>query len=504
MLFDRRILTTKTLREDLQSVIWLVLAFQRLFCRFCADAAVWTWQGTAPGALQSGAFVQRDGPLNRRNFLTQSSGIAVALASGVAGSVDSLRPSSDQASGLDLIELPGGFRYRTFGWRGDPLEQGMSTPGRHDGMAVVSAQDNQLTLVRNHEMVGDSGAFGPAEMTYDPAAIGGTTTLTVDARSGELLNARASLAGTLTNCAGGATPWGTWLSCEEDCVDPGLIVQGRTIRLEKKHGFVFEVPATGGADPQPIKAMGQFAHEAVAVDPATSICYQTEDRYVAAGLYRYLPDEAKNLHAGGRLQMLRVTGRDQMITDVPRGALDVSWVDIENPERGHVNPLHQDRSGVVSQGLAAGGTAFSRLEGCWFDDGKVFFSSTNGGNLSLGQIFVLDVKQQTLALLYESSDAATMDKPDNLTVAPNGAVVICEDGTRKGQLLLGLTRAGKLKPIARNVVNLKGERNGFEGDYSDAEWCGACFSPDGQWLFANIQKPGLTVAITGPFEDYLS
>ncbi|MEM7708763.1 MAG: alkaline phosphatase PhoX [Pseudomonadota bacterium] len=442
--------------------------------------------------------------LNRRNFLIGTGGLAAAMTAGTGSAADNLRSGSDMATGLDLLKVPEGFRYHTLGWRNDLMADGRPTPGRHDGMAVISAGDDALVLVRNHEMVGDSGAIGPAEHSYDPAATGGTTTLRVKPTDATLLDDRVSLSGTLTNCCGGPTPWGTWLSCEEDCVDPGLIVQGNTVKLQQKHGFVFEVPAEGFSDAKPIKDMGQFCHEAVAVDPQSGACYLTEDRYIAAGFYRFLPNRPEDLHAGGRLQMMRVAGREQMIRGVPNREYDVVWVDIEDPQRGHVNPFHQDRSGVISQGLLSGGTAFSRLEGCWFDGGKIYFSSTNGGDSGLGQIFEHDIENQTVRMLYETADKSILEHPDNLTVSPNGAVVICEDGGRMGQMLLGLTRSGKLKPIARNQVNLKSERNGFEGNYMDSEWCGACFSPDGKWLFANIQKPGITVAITGPWSDYLS
>jgi secreted PhoX family phosphatase len=94
-----------------------------------------------------------------------------------------------------------------------------------------------------------------------------------------------------------------------------------------------------------------------------------------------------------------------------------------------------------------------------------------------------------------------LDYPDNLTVSPNGCVLICEDGGRDGQMLMGLSSGGELFPLVRNAVELNGEYKGLSGNYRGSEWCGACFSPDGQWLFANIQKPGITVAITGPWQQ---
>ncbi len=440
---------------------------------------------------------------SRRRFLAGCTGLSSAIAlPGLAnGPENRLTTQTDSDTGLPLLRLPPGFRYVTYGWMGDVMDDGIATPGLHDGMAVVHAKGSELTLVRNHELFGRGGSFGPEPITYDPSGPGGTTTLTFDAKRGQFLSARASLAGTLINCAGGPTPWGSWLSCEEVVADPGALVKWRQLGLTRRHGYVFEVPAKSPASAEPITAMGQFIHEAVAVDPADGIVYLTEDRYVAAGFYRYIPDHPEQLARGGRLQMMRVRGRDQMIRDVPRRKFDVEWVDIEKPEMGHVNDEHQDSSGVVSQGLAGGATAFSRLEGCWLEDGMVAFTSTNGGNAGRGQVFRMIPSEQTVEMIYEAPSAHLLDHPDNVTIAPGGIVVICEDGSRYGQMITALKPDGQLVGIAQNNVDLAGQHNGFAGDFRESEWCGACFSPDGEWLFANIQKPGITVAITGPWES---
>src|SRR3546814_2570640 len=119
--------------------------------------------------------------------------------------------------------------------------------------------------------------------------------------AGEVKSEHLSLAGTAINCAGGVTPWGSWLSCEEAFLDS-----------DKPHGYVFEVPASarGMVDPLPLKALGRFRHEAAAVDPRTGIVYLTEDR--DDGLfYRLLPERKGRLAAGGRFQVLAFSERER-------------------------------------------------------------------------------------------------------------------------------------------------------------------------------------------------
>lgn len=409
-----------------------------------------------------------------------------------------LRPVADATTGLPLLELPQGFRYLSFGWTGDPMSDGRRTPPRHDGMAAFPGRDGQVVLVRNHE-VSAAPAFGDAP--YDPRAGGGTTTLVFDPEAERMVTAMPSLSGTYFNCAGGPTPWGTWLSCEETVLGPWP-----DNPLTRQHGYIFEVPADGVSSATPIEAMGCFTHEAIAVDPETGIVYETQDRAVA-GLYRFVPATPGRLADGGRLQMLAVDGRPRL--DTSRGqrqgvAYGVHWVDIPEPNRPHTNAAALDAHGVVVQGLARGGAVFSRLEGAWFDAGRLYVTATDGGDARAGQVWELDPRAERLRLLFQSPGYAVLNMPDNICMSPRGGLVICENGelgTGLAARLHGLTRDGRLFAFARNSVRLAGQRNAFEGDFAECEFAGATYSPDGRWLFVNIQIPGITFAITGPWAE---
>ncbi|HVM08230.1 MAG TPA: alkaline phosphatase PhoX [Acidimicrobiales bacterium] len=395
---------------------------------------------------------------------------------GLAGGYGPLYPTKDLTTGQELLKLPRGFQYMSFGRSGELMTDGIATPGNHDGMAAFRMPDGKVHLVRNHER-GPGAAFAHG-MTYNDQAGGGTTTLVFDPDKGQLVESWASLAGTIRNCAGGPTPWGSWLTCEETIDAVGA----------KRHGYVFEVPADGVGSGQPIIGMGRYNHEAAAVDPATHIVYLTEDA-TPSGLYRYVPTKKDDLAAGGKLQMLKIGDGLSVSTYIDATGKSygkVSWVDIDDPDPS--NARATAAGSVVQQGILKGGAVFSRGEGAWYSNGKVHFVSTNGGPARQGQIFELDVVNDTLRVLYASPDAATLNAPDNICASPRGGLVICEDGSGT-EFLHGLGLDGKIFPFAENNLN-------------DSEWAGATFEPkNGNWLFANIQSPGITFAITGPWRQ---
>ncbi|MEZ5966333.1 MAG: DUF839 domain-containing protein [Planctomycetota bacterium] len=405
-----------------------------------------------------------------------------------------------------ILRLPRGFSYKVLSRTGDTMADGLLVPGAPDGMAAFAGENGRTVLVRNHELtVIVQGAFGSKNERLTPElrarlydaghgavpALGGTTTLVVDTKTLTVERQHLSLAGTVRNCAGGATPWGSWLSCEESDVRAGGT-------FERDHGFCFEVPAnaTGLVEPVPLVAMGRFYHEAAAVDPATGAVYLTEDR--ADGLlYRFLPNQAGVLSAGGRLQALVLRERKAANTSnhaeqgriAPGQRLPITWVDIENPE--------SPNDDLRKQGFGKGAARFARGEGMHAHDGCVWFTCTIGGPAKVGQIFCLrpdpdeDLGKadapsaSTLEIFYESPGKDLLENCDNLTLTPWGDLLVCEDGD-KPEFLVGITPEGQAYKFAENVA-------------SGEEMTGATFSPDASTLFVNIQQPGMTLAITGPW-----
>lgn len=412
------------------------------------------------------------------------------------GAYGQLRPAGEE------LALPAGFTYTALGREGSRMSDGRPTPRAHDGMAAFSLPNGNIRLVRNHEdrsAPGEVEQRGDPELAYDPSGGGGTTSLEVRLDgdgAAELVRDFVSLSGTIVNCAGGPTPWGAWLSCEET-------TEGPSHGWEREHGYVFEVDAHSEEQvrARPIRAMGRFVHEAVAVDPETGILYLTEDRD-RSGLYRFLPQRRGEPARGGELEMLAVRGEPRLATHsgIEIGTrFPVEWVEIAEPDPDEAG---ENDLAVFGQGRELGAAEFSRLEGCWYGDDGVYFHATEGGDAGKGQVWKHTPGPPEgdgggeLALVFESPGAELLDSPDNITVSPRGGIVICEDGDG-GNYLRGLTPDGRIFDLARNVLN-------------DREFAGATFDPGGRVLFVNIQgdlapdgpgNPGMTLAITGPWEE---
>lgn len=485
--------------------------------------------------------------LSRRDFVAGSASLVALIgalharrASGaprasrsVIGPYGPLRPVADLETGLPLILLPEGFEYRTYSWSGDPMSNGEPTPEAHDGMGVIATRkhdgEKEFVLVRNHERAIASPIAAPAR--YDVSApagpgfvpAGGTTTLRF--RGHRWIGAEPSLGGTIYNCSGGVTPWRTWLSCEETVID-------LTGKGGRRHGYVFEVREDAASTTaRPIVDMGRMLHEAVAIDPDSHVAYLTEDHPRHSGFYRFLPRDSRggagSFEQGGQLQAARVVGRRNAdlrapsLGDVHR----IEWIDIADPDAhpgaapAAVSATPASASGPFLQAWAKGGLWMSRGEGICRHDGKYYIVDTEAGTNAdgvpgrgEGAVWNYDPAQDTLRAIFVSASQAVGDNIDNITASPRGGLLLCEDGEpgagdyRTGTRLVGITADGNSYEFAKNNVSLTLEQVLGAGkriapdDYRAEEWAGACFDPAGEILFANIQRPGITFAIWGPWQ----
>ncbi len=418
-----------------------------------------------------------------------------------------LRPTPDQ-DGNGILALPKDFRYVTFSKTGEMFGNGLLVPRNHDGMACFEGRGNTVRLIRNHELRNAAGDFtlgvnGPVHLRYDAKGMGGCMTLDFDTKRKRLVHQFVSIGGTFVNCSGGWSRNNSgWITCEETTA-------GVTSGFEKPHGYNFFVPASADSTVAAValKAMGRFAHEASVADDR-GIVYQTEDSGNNSGLYRFIPNDPRNLLAGGSLQMLAVTGNPValMFTGQRVGVrLPVHWVPIPVPDPN----LEGGGMSCFAQGRAAGGAAFNRLEGIFraHDGESMYFISTSGGTAQRGQLwhYIPDEDGDRLVLVFESPLGSVLDSPDNLCITPNGGILFCEDdasgdrdthplapGITDVNRLIGLGIAGEPFEFAVNILN-------------DSEFAGACFSPDADVLFVNLfgdatPGSGMTCAIWGPWE----
>ncbi|WP_326542391.1 alkaline phosphatase PhoX [Pseudorhodoferax sp.] len=447
-------------------------------------------------------------PLARRTVLKGMTAVSLAqILSACGGGGDSGDDYGPLSAQNGTLALPSGFRYVELAAAGSAMSDGRTMPGAHDGMACFAGANGTLVLLRNHELSA-SEAFDADTRLYDGSGAGGVTVTVFDPATERAVRSFAALLGTIENCNGGTSLSGSWLTCEET-------TEGTGAGFTQPHGYVFEVPATTQAliaAPRPLKAMGRFTHEAARQDPATGVVYMTEDNGDPAdGFYRFVPVDRMDLSKGGQLQMLAVRGRPQIVLYKGQKVgveYPTDWVDIADPDPADAE---DNPAAVFAQGLALGGAQFMGLEGMALQNGVAYFVGSEAGDQELGQVwsFTPSGNGGTLKLLYESTSGAVLDQPDNITVSPKGAVVMCEDGDGEDggdNWLRVLTPGGKVFDFAQNIkpidLHLVDDEDYPEPGktFGASEFSGVCFSPDGRWMFLNVQYPGLTLAITGPWE----
>lgn len=443
----------------------------------------------------------------RRDFIKQTVAVSAGF-SGLSFYLQGCNPPKEKVlhGTNQWLELPEGFTAKIISRWGDEMDDGFLVPARADGMAAFNL-GGKVVIVRNHENSQEPHEHGPfgadmalmenltPEQFFDygngkTPGLGGTTTLVFNEDTQQVEKQFLSLIGTNRNCAGGPTPWNTWITCEEDVTPKGK-------NCETFHGYNFEIPANGNGliKPEPIKAMGRFNHEAVAVSPKTGIVYQTEDQGDSL-IYRYIPDVPGELHKGGILQALAIKGSPSFDTRNHEAdlievgeSLEVEWITMN-----HIDPEEDD---LRIRGFEAGASLFARGEGMWFGNNEVYFACTNGGKNRTGQVFKYEPspfegqEQETeqpgkLTLFAEPNDREILKYCDNLTVAPWGDVILVEDTA--DAYMRGIRPDGQIYNIGRNIG-------------SKSELAGVCFSPSGKSLFVNIQEEGLTFSINGPWDQ---
>jgi len=451
--------------------------------------------------------------LSRRSMLNRSAtGLGLVLSGSIPGlfgadAADAHHKRRPREAGYGplitdpagILSLPAGFSYTIVAQAGvTKLDSGEPTPDDPDGTAAfVRRGGNGSVLVNNHEIGGTEPNPVPLVpgFVYDASAHGGTTNIEVD-RRGNRVREYVSLAGTHNNCAGGRTPWETWITCEET-----------EAILAKPHGYCFEVDPydqDANRDPKPIKCLGRYAHESIAVDPNTHKIYLTEDAGKPNGLlYRWTPPRrALPLRKGalkeladdaGQLEAMQAfTRRGEFVADLSVAteigtSYRVKWLPV--PDR--------DATTTSTRKQFAQITRSRKLEGMWWGyDGAFFvasFARTSDGSAAQhdGQVWFIDPDSDTIELMLHFAYTPTdqdndPDGPDNITVSAYGGVILAEDGEGKNHLV-GASESREVFFLARNELP------------GDNEFTGPTYSQDKKILFANIQSPGHVFAIKGPW-----
>lgn len=418
------------------------------------------------------------------------------------------------------LALPRGFsakRVTTIGVEPLRADRGGrvigTTPSNLDGTGAFDVQQ-RIRLVVNHEC--RASADNPVPLVqgtvYDagvPTGMGGNTVVEVEA-DGTFVQQWVALSGTIRNCAGGETPWGSWLSCEEDTTKAGTTVTngaGQAYTTQKDHGYVFEVfpDSVAGQIPEPIKAWGRAVWEGAAIGPQRHDAYITED--TGGGLfYRWTAPTGTVIKAGIARQFGENDGVLQAAQLVRNGRPLVHYGELSAADLDRPYPVRwvdggedrqAQRSNLRSQ--FPGATQHPKIEGCWSDGRGLWFtlSYTNasqaqqfGIDTDSGMIMYYSYKDETLTLkeYYATGNPEGFHGPDNITVSPFGTVMIAEDGDNPCSLI--------------SFTPVRGSQE-FARDLADrGEWAGPVFGDKGRVLFGSVQSD-CTYAITGPFQEVL-
>ena len=404
--------------------------------------------------------VPTDYRFRRRHFLATGIGGAALLftpawlrealaapAVAGAGPYGELLPPDENG-----LQLPPGFTSRQIS-RGGDLVPGTAYPWHFspDGQATFRTTDGGFVLVQNSEAPGVLGG-GTSAMRFGP--------------DGEPEGGYRILAGTNLNCAGGPTPWGTWLSGEEH-----------------EGGMIWEADPSGVLPQMPRPALGNFSHEAAAVDIVTGHVYLSEDQ--GEGLfYRFTPDEPGNL-ASGLLEAAAVDA-----------AGNVTWLEVPDP--------NVVTAGTETRYQLPDATPFDGGEGLWYADDVVYFT-TKGDK----RVWAFDCRAQTIEMLYdgENTPGAALNAVDNVTVSPFGDVYVCEDGGNMEICLISPDRlvspfvrlVGDDHPPSSEMTGVVFDPSGTRMYFSSQRSYPLAPAPDGAPSEFGIIARGATFEVTGPF-----